>query len=105
MGGFESFIYISMWDRDATALTARVMPPFLQAYREQNKLDPKWLKELPVFLKLREIDLFWMIRLSLPDSSWEMHDWFRNYMDGRREKIEAGTPFISYDWNSLEKYL
>jgi Ser/Thr protein kinase RdoA (MazF antagonist) len=97
--------YVSLWDKDATSFTARFMPPFLQAYREENRLDPRWLRELPVFLKLREIDLFWLIHLGFPDGSWENDDWCCGYMDGRRERIEAGTPFISYDWRSLERHL
>ena len=32
-------------------------------------------------------------------------EWGRNYMDGRRAKIENDIPYIEYDWGSLEEYL
>lgn len=27
--------------------------------------------------------------------------WIRDYMDGRKERIEAGRPYIDCDWNLL----
>ena len=96
--------YIAMWDKnDMTNFTHRFMPAFLLEYRQHNRLDPHWLAELPYFLKLREIDLFAAILFTFgekPDGNWE-----RNYMDGRREKIENDVPYIEYDWKSLEEYL
>ena len=96
--------YIVMWDtNDMTGFTRRFMPTFLQGYREHNQLDPRWLAELPYFLKLREIDLFAAVLFTMgekPDNEWG-----RNYMNGRRAKIENDIPYIEYDWDALEEYL
>lgn len=96
--------YISMWDeKDPGGFTGGFMPVFLQGYREHNRLDPRWLGEMPHFLKLREIDLFAAILFAMGEDPED--DWCARYMDGRRGKIEAGTPFIEFDWESLAGYL
>jgi Ser/Thr protein kinase RdoA (MazF antagonist) len=96
--------YIVMWDtNDMTGFTRRCMPTFLQGYHEHNKLDPRWLTELPYFLKLREIDLFAAILFTMGEKPDD--EWARNYMNGRRAKIENDIPYIEYDWDTLEEYL
>ena len=96
--------YIVPWEQQAAAeRTASFMPLFLQGYREHNRLDKKWLKELQRFLKLREIDLFGAILHDLGGNPED--DWCARYMRGRRERIEQDVPYIEYDWDSLEQYL
>ena len=96
--------YISMWGRDdVTGFTGHFMPVFLQGYREHNRLDPRWLSELPHFLKLREIDLFAAILFTMGETPEDA--WCASYMDGRRAKIENDVPYIQYDWDSLGEYL
>ena len=95
--------YISMWDeKDPGGFTGRFLPVFFQGYREHNRLDPAWLKELPHFLKLREIDLFATILYTLGETP--ENAWCAAYMDGRRAKIENEVPFIDFDWGSLAAY-
>jgi amicoumacin kinase len=97
--------YASTWDADGAAFTRRFMPVFLQGYREENRIDPGWLDELPHFMKLREIDLFAQIHFSFDDGDHPDDPWAARYMRGRRERIETGTPFIDFDWQSLAAYL
>lgn len=90
-------------EKDPAGFTARFAPLFLSGYRQENRLDPVWLKELPHFMKLREIDLFAAILFSLgenPESPW-----CARYMQGRRQKIASDTPFIEFDWEGLAQYL
>src|SRR6185503_18451404 len=42
----------------AAAFTQEFMPHFLRGYRRAYTLDLRWLKEIPVFLKLRELELY-----------------------------------------------
>jgi Ser/Thr protein kinase RdoA (MazF antagonist) len=91
--------YASMWGQDAAAFTSRFMPPFLKGYREENQLGPAWLKEIPNFLKLREIDLYAVIHRSFDLEN--LDPWCTHYMNGRKEKIENAVPFIRYDWETL----
>lgn len=95
--------YTSNGEADPAAYTARFMPVFLDGYREENRLDPSWLAELPHFMKLREIDLFAAIRFSFGENPDD--PWCARYLSGRRERIENDVPYIDFDWNSLAKYL
>jgi Ser/Thr protein kinase RdoA (MazF antagonist) len=96
--------YTSMWEeKDVSGFTGRFMPVFLQGYREHNRLDPAWLKELPHFLKLREIDLFAAILFAY--GAQPEDEWCAGYLEGRRERIEADVPYIDFDWESLAEHL
>jgi Ser/Thr protein kinase RdoA (MazF antagonist) len=96
--------YAAVGTQDASAFTAWFMPPFLRGYRQENTLDPVWLPEIPHFLKLREIDLYALIHRSFDVENLD-DPWCANYMHGRKARIEAGVPFIEYDWGSLEEVL
>jgi hypothetical protein len=61
------------------------------------------LKELPHFLKLREIDLFAVILFTMGENPKSA--WCARYMQGRRERIENEVPYITFDWESLTQYL
>lgn len=97
--------YTAIGEPDPVEYTGRFMPVFLSGYREENRLDPVWLKELPHFMKLREIDLFAAIHFSSEDGDHPEHPWSARYMKGRRERIEGEVPFIVYAWDSLAQYL
>ncbi len=65
---------------------------FMQGYRMENDLDPAWLREIPTFLKLREIDLYGYITRDydlLQEDTWAMA-----FLDGRRQKILNETPYL-----------
>jgi amicoumacin kinase len=97
--------YAANGQPDPAAYTGWFMPLFLSAYRQENRLDPAWLTELPNFMKLREIDLFAAIHFSFEDGDHPDDPWCERYMNGRRERIEGDVPFIDYDWPALALYL
>jgi amicoumacin kinase len=97
--------YVANGQPDPAAYTGWFMPLFLSAYRQENRLDPAWLAELPHFMKLREIDLFAAIHFSFQDGDHPDDAWCARYMKGRRERIEGDVPFINYDWAALARYL
>jgi Ser/Thr protein kinase RdoA (MazF antagonist) len=72
---------------------------FLLGYHRENSLHPKWLQEIPHFLKLREIDLYAIIQRDFDLET--LDDWCAHYMDGRKEKIEGDVPYIKFEWDSL----
>ena len=96
--------YAVPWQGDVAAFTETFMRSFLRGYRQENDLDPCWLRELPYFLKLREIDLYAVIHRDFDVNNLD-HPWVKGYMQGRKERIEAGVPFIDYDFMSLAEYL
>jgi len=57
--------YAVMGADDWPTFTGDFMVHFLTGYAQENQLSPKWLAEIPNFLKLREIDLYAVIHLSL----------------------------------------
>lgn len=97
--------YSSDGSPDPGAFIANFMPSFLTGYRAENRLEPCWLKELPHFMKLREIDLFAAIHFSFADGDNPDHPWCARYMQGRRAKIEGDVPYLDFDWESLGAYL
>ena len=82
---------------DMPAATREFIEPFLRGYFRENQLDPAWLKEIPHFLKLREIDLYAMIHRSMGPGPYE-DNWVRRYMEGRKARLDAGLPFVEFDF-------
>ena len=86
---------------DPVADLQAFLPTFLRSYRLENRLAPAWLKEIPYFLKLREIDLYALIHRSLGPGPYEGEPWLRRDMAGRRELLLAGKPFVDFDFMVL----
>ena len=94
--------YAALGANDKATYTQDFMRNFLRGYSQENFLDPKWLREMPYFLKLREIDLFGLIQ---HDFDMENLDdpWCVSYMKGRKELIDQDIPFIDFDWDFWQK--
>jgi amicoumacin kinase len=97
------FFYTAVGQNGPAALQAGFFPFFFSGYREENRLDPCWLAEIPHFLKLREIDLFAAILFTMGENPKD--EWCSQYMNGRRQKIENDVPLVDFDWNSLAQFL
>ncbi|MBZ0298743.1 MAG: phosphotransferase [Anaerolineae bacterium] len=95
--------YASLWQDNRPDFTPYFMTHFLRGYREENQLEASWLREMPHFLKLREIDLYAQIRAQF-DNYWE-DPWCARYMTGRKEKIDQNLPYIDVDFESLADLL
>jgi len=105
--------------KDSASFTHEFMTHFLRGYRQAYALSPVWLKEIPVFLKLRELELYavvhrdfqidgvehWSLesfkQISGFDVNSDGHVWIANFMQDRKTRIEHGLPFIDYDFESL----
>jgi len=88
--------YMVMGKEDVTGFIEHFMMHFLDGYKSENQLDAKWLKEIPTFLKLREIDMYALI---LRDFGAETDDpWCRRFLDGRKQRIEQDIPYIDFDF-------
>ncbi len=93
--------YVLAVAEDKPALTRHFLPPFLEGYRRHNRLAPEWLPTLARFLTLREIDLYGVIYRSFDVSNLPDDDWILQFMAGRRERIEAGLPFVDIDFSEF----
>ena len=96
--------YMVATEDDATGVTQRFMPHFLRGYSQETRLDAKWLKEIPYFLKQRETDLYGVIHRSFDVNAIDDR-WVGRFMQDRKRRIEQDVPFIDFDFESLAQYL
>src|SRR5215211_7891803 len=96
--------YIVMDAEDWPAFTQEFMSHFLHGYAKANSLEPKWLKEIPNFLKLREMELYAVAHRDFDVNN--IDDWWMaRFMQDRKYKIENDVPFIDFDFESLSTFL
>jgi Ser/Thr protein kinase RdoA (MazF antagonist) len=79
------------------AQAAELWPPFWRGYQAENALDLQWLRELPAFFKLREIDLYAVIHRSFEVESIT-NEWVAQFMDGRRQRIQEDVPYLEFEF-------
>lgn len=79
------------------------LEPFFTGYSEEFSLDPKWLLTIPLFLSLREIDLYAVIHRSMDLSN--LDGWCKAFMDGRRERLVKGVPYLDLDFGRFSGLL
>lgn len=96
--------YIVMDAEDWPAFTQEFMSHFLQGYVRANSLDAKWLKEIPCFLKLREMELYAVVYRDF-DVNHIDDWWIARFMQDRKHRLENDIPFIDFPFASLSVYL
>lgn len=96
------FYMVGRGEEDRATFTKNFMTHFIQGYQQENPFNPDWLDLIPMFLKMREIDLYAVVHRSFDVENTE-DKWVHWYMDGRKEKIENDVPYIDYDFRRLEK--
>jgi Ser/Thr protein kinase RdoA (MazF antagonist) len=92
--------YIVMGAKDPPALADEFLTHFLRGYSQAHRLDPKWLREIPNFLKIREIELYAVIHRDF-DVSRIDDPWCERFMRGRKSRIEGDLPVIDFDFEAL----
>ena len=93
-----------MGRKNVAEFTHEFMFHFIKGYKRENQIKSEWLKEIPHFLKLREIDLYAVIHRSFDVKNLD-DLWCIRYMDNRRYKIEHDVPYIDFDFKSLAEYI
>ncbi len=81
--------------QDAEEFAPIFWEPFWRGYCEENELDEEWLKEIPHFMKLREIDMYAVLTRDYAPEDWAEDGWVARFMNGRLARIEQGIPYIS----------
>jgi Ser/Thr protein kinase RdoA (MazF antagonist) len=72
---------------------------FWNGYRIETDLDKSWLGKIPLFLRLREIDLYIVIYRSMDLNN--LDPWCASFMDHRREKILTKAPYCKIDYSKI----
>ena len=77
------------------AFARRVFEELIAGYSQENQIDPFWLGTIPLFLKLREMDLYIVIHRSYDLENLENLDpWAASFMQGRKARIENNLPYV-----------
>jgi Ser/Thr protein kinase RdoA (MazF antagonist) len=77
------------------AFARRVFEELIAGYSQENQIDPFWLDTIPLFLKLREMDLYIVIHRSYDMENLEKLDpWSASFMQGRKANIENHLPYV-----------
>lgn len=72
----------------------RFLDRFLSGYVSETSIDTVWIRRIPDFMKLREIDLYTTI---VAEDAAEISGWCRRFMENRRYRIENDIPVIGLD--------
>lgn len=95
-----SLFYIALEAENPAAFTRSFMTHFLDGYRQVYRLEPSWLAEIPVFLKMRELELYAVMHRDFDVQAID-DPWCARFMQGRKERLEAQTPTIDFDFETL----
>ena len=71
---------------------------FLAGYLSQNPMPGFWLEQLPLFMKLLEINIYDMVARFYPDDADE---WVMKFMPGRKGRLENDMPYVDLDFSIL----
>ena len=96
--------YLTTTTQDKVKLTKEFLPNFLKGYLRFCTLDLNLLKEIPPFLKIREIELFSVIQRDF-DLDNITDNWTKQYMKNRKYNIENDVPFIDFDFDEIKNLL
>ena len=94
-----AFFYVLPHDCSTPADLAFARSAFaqlMQGYSQESSLGERWLREIPYFLKLREIDLYIAIHRSMDLNN--LDPWCASFMKNRREKILGDIPFVDINF-------
>lgn len=72
---------------------------FMEGYLKENKLDPYWMKELPHFLKLREIILYLVFNKKFDLENLTERE--AQLIQSFKELIEANQPVLDIDFEGI----
>lgn len=70
----------------------RFMEYFLKGYRQENTISDYWLKQMPLFLRLREIIVYTGMHRSFDMSN--LDGWTQDYLTQSKIRIENGTSIV-----------
>jgi Ser/Thr protein kinase RdoA (MazF antagonist) len=99
-----ALFYIVQDAEDWHAFTAEFLSNFLYGYVQACALDAKWLKEIPSFLKIREIELYAVMYRDFDVNNID-DEWCARFMHNRKSRIEHDVPYIDFDFGSLSTQL
>lgn len=95
-----ALFYIVQDAEDWRAFTDEFMLHFLRGYDRACPLVARWLKEIPNFLKIREIELYAVMHRDFDVNNID-DEWCARFMHDRKSRIDNDMPFIDFDFESI----
>ncbi|NEU04851.1 phosphotransferase enzyme family protein [Clostridium senegalense] len=71
----------------------RFMKNFMKGYYKENYIEKYWLRQIPIFLQLREIIVYIGLYRNLDFSN--LNTWMENYISQSKLRIEQGIPIVN----------
>jgi Ser/Thr protein kinase RdoA (MazF antagonist) len=81
-----------------TEYARRYLDRFLTGYRSETDVDGVWIRRIPDFMKLRELDLYTIL---IDEDFADGNDWCRRFMDDRRNRIENDVPVLDLNFSEF----
>jgi Ser/Thr protein kinase RdoA (MazF antagonist) len=85
-------------DSDDAEYARRFLDRFLSGYTEETSIDGAWIRRMPDFMKLRELDLYATV---IAEDAADVNEWCRRFFDNRRHRIENDIPVIDLDFSEF----
>lgn len=85
------FYWLLGIDSDVPRVTRDFVEPFMRGYERHRSLPADWPDGADLFLSLRELDIYWLLRDEGAES-WLPAE--MRFMEGRRERILDGVPYL-----------
>lgn len=96
--------HVTLGAPDPIAATRAFLPDVLRGYRTAYALDPAWIREMPVFLKMAEIFTYAVVhRDGDVDDIADIA--FARFMRGHKDGIENDVPYLDVDFGAFAAYL
>lgn len=73
---------------------------FLTGYRREASIDSADIQKIPLFLKLRELELYALIKRSFDLNN--LDPWCSSYMKNRKYRLENDIPYFPLDTDTVE---
>jgi Ser/Thr protein kinase RdoA (MazF antagonist) len=81
-------------DPDDALYAEKFLTTFVSGYSEEHQLASGWSDMLPLFLKVREMELYIILHA---EEAFDENDWCRRFALDRQQRIENDVPVIDFD--------
>ncbi|MEW8994323.1 phosphotransferase enzyme family protein [Clostridium sp.] len=93
---YITYVFLDDSIDERQAQSCIFMKSFMDGYLKENYTDEYWLKQIPLFLQLRELIVYIGICRSTYFSN--MSQWMKNYISQSKSRIEQGISIVSENY-------
>jgi len=86
---------------DDNEFAVHFLQEMIKGYNSENKFQSEWLEYFPLFMKLRELDLYSVLMHEGAEVVDNWDGWCQRFMDGRLSRIKNDIPVIDLDFRTV----